>query len=118
MLNAARDVLSVPSEQVHFEKFEAAVSLAGSSTSAARLTLRKSNRTVSVAPGQTILEAVEAAGASLPSLCRVGVCATCRTRLVSGEVDGDIDAIDATEQAEGFILACVAQPLTDCAIDA
>lgn len=112
------EALTVPSEQVHFEKFEAAVSLAGSSASGARLSLRKSNRTVSVAPGQTILEAAEAKGVSLPSLCRVGVCATCRVRLVAGEVDGDFDAIDVSEQEEGFILACVARPLTDCAIDA
>ncbi|HET8775573.1 MAG TPA: 2Fe-2S iron-sulfur cluster-binding protein [Thermoanaerobaculia bacterium] len=112
------EILAVPPEHVHFEKFEAAVSLAGSSASGARLSLRKSHRTVSVAPGQTLLEAAEATGVSLPSLCRVGVCATCRVRLVDGEVDGDFDAIDSSEQAEGFILACIARPLTDCAIDA
>jgi len=112
------ETLAVPAEQVHFEKFEAAVSLATSSGARARLTLRKSNRTIAVSEEQTILEAAEAAGASIPSLCRVGVCATCRTRLVSGSVEGDFDAIDPSEQAVGDILACVARPLTDCVIDA
>lgn len=110
--------LAVPAEQVHFEKFEAAVSLATSSPPETRLTLRKSGRTIPVAEGQTILEAAEAAGASMPSLCRVGVCATCRTLLVSGSVDGDFDAIDPSERAAGYILACVARPLTDCVVDA
>lgn len=112
------DALAVPAHQVHFEKFEAAASLATSSAAPARLTLRRSGRTVAVAEGQTILEAAESAGVPLPSLCRVGVCATCRTRLLSGSVEGDFDAIDVAEQASGFILACAARPLTDCAIDA
>lgn len=112
------DSLAVPQEQVHFEKFEAAVSLATTGAARAHLTLRKSNRTIAVGEGQTILDAAEAAGASIPSLCRVGACATCRTRLVSGNVEGDFDAIDPSEQAEGFVLACVARPVSDCVIDA
>ncbi|HEX7829572.1 MAG TPA: 2Fe-2S iron-sulfur cluster-binding protein [Thermoanaerobaculia bacterium] len=109
------EALSVPPAQIHFEKFEAAVSAAASSAAGHCLTLQKSNRTISVAGGQTILDA---AGTAVPSLCRVGVCATCRTRLVSGSVEGNFDAIEPADQAEGFILACVARPLTDCVIDA
>lgn len=112
------EALAVPAEQVHFEKFEAAASLAASSSVRVRLTLQKSGRTVTAAEGQTVLEAAESAGIALPSLCRVGVCATCRCRLISGSVEGDFDAIDPSEQASGFILACVARPLTDCVIDA
>lgn len=114
------EAMGVPAAQIHFEKFEAAVSLAGgaSSLTRARVTLRRSRRTLDVAAGQTILEAANAAGESLPSLCGVGVCGTCRTRLISGKVDGDFDAIDASEQADGYILACVARPLEDCVIDA
>jgi ferredoxin-NADP reductase len=117
-MRRALEELAVPPAQIHFEKFEAAVSAATSSLARARLTMRKSNRTVTVAEGQTILEAAEGAGVLVPSLCRVGVCATCRTRLVSGDVEGDFDAIDPADQAAGFILACVARPLTDCVIDA
>lgn len=121
MIDQMRHVLeslAVPSEQIHYEKFEAAVSLATSSGAPARLTLQKSKRTVTVAEGESILEAAESAGISLPSMCRVGACATCRTRLISGNVEGDFDAIDASEQAAGWILVCVARPLTDCVIDA
>jgi ferredoxin-NADP reductase len=117
-LRQALETLAVPKEQVHFEKFEAAVSIAGETGAAARVSLQKSKRTFAVGEGQTILDAADAAGISLPSLCRIGACATCRLRLVSGEVAGDFDALDATEQAHGDILACVARPRSDCVIDA
>lgn len=114
------DAAGVPRAQVHFEKFEAAVSEAESYVpgAPATLTLRKSHRVVQVEHGRTILEAVEAAGESFPSMCRVGVCGTCRTRLVTGEVEGDFDALDASEQAEGYILPCVARVRTACVLDA
>lgn len=112
------DAIGVPSSQVHFEKFETAVSLATAAVGPVRMTLLKRKRTVDVIEGQTILEAAEAAGESLPSMCRVGVCGTCRIRVVSGNVDGDFDSLDAEDQAAGFVLACVARPGTDCAVEA
>lgn len=113
--------MGVPSGQIHFEKFETAVSsaaAAGSASAQPKITLKRSGHIVKVSAGQTILDAAEGAGASLPSMCRVGVCGTCRTRLLSGEVEGDFDALDAADQAEGCILPCVARPVSDCAIDA
>lgn len=114
------DALGVPPAQVHFEKFEAAVSHAAASATGAHatVTMQPGGRTLRVAEGQTVLEAADAASVSLPSMCRVGVCGTCRVRLLSGDVEGDFDAIDASEQAEGFVLACVARPVTDCVIEA
>ncbi len=112
--------LGVPPSQIHFEKFEAAVAgaHAAATAEAPRITLRKGRKTIAVAGGQTILEAAESAGVSIPSMCRVGVCSTCKTRLLEGEVEGDFDAIDADEQAEGWILPCVARPVTECVLDA
>jgi ferredoxin-NADP reductase len=124
MIDGTKELLEsmgVPSAQIHFEKFEAAVSSATAATGGAaqaKITLKRSGHTVRVAAGQTILDAAEAAGASLPSMCRVGVCGTCRTRLLSGEVEGDFDALDPADQAEGCILPCVARAVSDCAIDA
>ncbi len=120
-MRRALDGLGVPPNQVHFEKFEAAVSSANATATTGAhtsVTLQKSRHTLRVAEGQTILEAADAANVSLPSMCRAGVCGTCRIHLVSGDVEGDFDAIDASEQAEGTILACVARPLTDCVVDA
>ena len=67
---------------------------------------------------QSILEAAEAAGVEIPSMCRAGACGTCRTRVIDGEVEGEFDMIDEREQREGYILSCVARPKRNCVVDA
>ncbi len=61
--------------------------------------------------GATVLAAAQAAGVDLPSSCETGVCATCRARLLAGEVELMNDlALDPAERAAGFVLACQALP--------
>ncbi len=113
--------IGVPAGQVHFEKFEAATAAAAASSKAAEsfhLTLKKSGQLLAIKAGQTILDAAEAGGASIPSMCRAGVCCSCRTKLLGGEVEGEFDALEERDRAAGFILACIAKPLGDCAIEA
>ncbi len=138
MIDAMRQALSrvgVAEARVHAEAFEAAVAwastAAASSGSAARrqacerpargesfrMQLARSARGVVVAPGQTLLEAAELAGANIEFSCRSGVCGTCRTRLVRGEVEDD-GALDRSERADGWILPCVALARGDCELDA
>lgn len=63
---------------------------------------------------QTILEAGLEAGFELPYSCMAGVCATCRARLVDGEVEMQENyALESREVDEGLVLACQAVPLTD-----
>jgi len=64
--------------------------------------------------GETLLNALERAGHSVPSLCRSGHCGSCRTRLVSGEVATPAaPGIRASDRAAGFIHACVGHPTSD-----
>jgi ring-1,2-phenylacetyl-CoA epoxidase subunit PaaE len=64
--------------------------------------------------GRTLIEGADAAGVELPSQCRAGVCATCRTRVVSGRVRmRDSTALEPHELAAGFVLACQSVPLSD-----
>ena len=50
----------------------------------------------------------------IPSLCRAGVCGTCRCKVVEGEVRMERNyALDKAEVANGFVLACQAHPLTE-----
>ena len=59
-----------------------------------------------------ILDSARAAGLPAPYACKAGVCATCRAKLVSGEVRMAVNyglskaAVDA-----GYILTCQASPV-------
>ena len=62
----------------------------------------------------SILDAAGANGLELPYSCEAGVCSTCRTRLLRGEVDMAVNyALEPWEIERGFILACQARPKTD-----
>lgn len=71
-------------------------------------------RAFSMRTGQeSILEAATRAGIDLPFSCRAGVCSTCRTKLVRGEVElAQNYALEDWELAQGFILACQAHAKT------
>jgi len=73
-------------------------------------------RDVPVRQGQTLLEAAEAGGVAIESLCRSGVCGTCRVQVREGEVDCQSDTLEASDQAQGFVLACVSTARTDCTV--
>jgi ferredoxin-NADP reductase len=85
---------------------------------APRLVLVKSNRKAPVSAEQSLLDAAEAAGVSIPFICRAGVCGTCKTRLVNGDVQCTSDALDEGDRDAGFVLPCVTWAIGDCALDA
>jgi ring-1,2-phenylacetyl-CoA epoxidase subunit PaaE len=62
---------------------------------------------------ESILDAAGRAGIDLPFSCRAGVCSTCRTKLVRGEVElAQNYALEDWELEQGFILACQAHAKT------
>ena len=67
----------------------------------------------------SILENARAAGLPAPFACKAGVCATCRAKLVRGEVTMKANyGLSAEEVAQGYVLTCQAVPLTnDVALD-
>jgi ferredoxin-NADP reductase len=67
-----------------------------------------------VAAGQTILEAAERAGVSLPFSCRSGSCTTCQAQCTEGLVDMYMDAGRMDSQMTmGQVFTCVGYPLSD-----
>lgn len=80
-----------------------------------RITLDGRRRTLSFDAGKgSILENARAAGLPAPFACKAGVCATCRARLLSGEVHMKANyGLSGEEVAQGYVLTCQAVPLTD-----
>ena len=65
------------------------------------------------ADGENILDGALDAGLDLPFSCKGGVCATCKAKLVQGEVDMDLEhGLAAGEREQGYILTCQAHPIT------
>lgn len=59
-----------------------------------------------------ILDSARAAGLPAPFACKAGVCATCRAKLVSGEVRMLANyGLSKEEVAAGYVLTCQAVPL-------
>ncbi|NDY92625.1 2Fe-2S iron-sulfur cluster-binding protein [Ideonella livida] len=87
----------------------------GAQTAPATLTLLPSGWQAPVAPGQSLLEAAQAAGIHLPRSCRNGTCRACLCQLEAGEVHWRVDwpGVLAEERAQGWILPCVAETWGD-----
>ncbi|MEX4010038.1 2Fe-2S iron-sulfur cluster-binding protein [Neoaquamicrobium sediminum] len=84
-----------------------------------RVDILPARRKIEVPEGRTILEAALAEGIPYPHGCRSGRCGSCKSRLVSGQVDlleHTRFALSDEEKAEGFVLACRALPKVDSRI--
>ncbi len=127
MMDAAEAALvdrNVPAHQIHVERFSAdrpteeimaalAVSTDRAAGTVMKLTLDGRTRDVIFdATAGNILDSARSGGLSAPYACKAGVCATCRAKVVSGEVtmaarygltDDEIEA--------GYILTCQAIPV-------
>jgi glycine betaine catabolism B len=81
----------------------------------------KSGQNVACDGEESVLEVAESQGIKIRSSCRSGNCGTCKKRKVEGKVrmvDFDPEALEESEQEEGFILTCIAFPQNRVVIDA
>lgn len=111
----------IPAERIHAEIFAsprtapAAPATHAGGPAAARIRVAETGARLDVAPGETLLEAVERYGYQPQFSCRAGSCGTCRLRLLAGQVrqsGGDAHRVlSQREQAAGYVLSCVSQPI-------
>ncbi|MEO7404573.1 MAG: 2Fe-2S iron-sulfur cluster-binding protein, partial [Burkholderiales bacterium] len=85
-----------------------------------RVRIEQFDREIEVEQDQTILECALFEGIDYPFACQQGQCGSCKSQLVAGEVfmppGYNPMALPEDERARGIILACQAQPRTDCVV--
>lgn len=84
------------------------------------VTIEPAHRVFEARSDQPVLASAREAGLTLPSSCRNGTCCACICRLLEGRIVYRIEwpGLSAEEKAEGFILPCVAHPVSALVIEA
>lgn len=128
-MHAVRELLElagVDPERCHEESFDLAdrASTAHRSPPAGvaelhSVELRRSGVTLECRADESILDAALRAGLRPPSMCREGMCGTCRATLLAGEVDMEhAGGIRPKEVEDGQVLLCCSRPLGNVSVDA
>lgn len=129
-MRAVRELLAearVDPARCHEESFALAGSAPGAYDAGPGQTLdvgfavefRRSGRMVHCEPGRTVLDAALRAGVNLPFSCAEGMCGTCKSTLLDGEVEmHHAGGIRPREIAENKFLPCCSTPLGDLVVDA
>jgi ring-1,2-phenylacetyl-CoA epoxidase subunit PaaE len=126
MMDAAEEALAahnVPRDKVHLERFTAgrpsaalAAQMQALQSEAAGLSILvtldgRKRRVAFDAKAGNILDSARLAGLPAPYACKAGVCATCRARVVSGEVEMAARyGLSDEEVAAGYVLTCQSVP--------
>ena len=117
LMQAVRDMTGHwSSAAVHFEAFQDATANAADDQPFA-VTVKASGQRIEVPAGTSILEALRGAGLTVPSSCESGTCGSCKTKLVSGDVDHR-DLVLSEHEKPRHIMVCVSRARTgDLVID-
>lgn len=123
------NALSFPSNQVHIERFVSpmdpdrqrpevieALAAADANTEAAEAEIISGgvSITVTVQPGESVLDAAHREGHDIEFQCEEGYCGCCMAKLREGEVTMPLhDALSESEIEEGWVLCCQARPTTN-----
>jgi len=126
MMDAAEEALrarGVPREKIHLERFTAGRPSAALEAQMQALQSRAQGLTMLVtldgrkrrvafdAAAGNILDSARLAGLPAPYACKAGVCATCRARVVAGEVEMAARyGLTDEEVASGYVLTCQSVP--------
>ncbi len=100
--------------RLRIERFVAAELAAPARNCNFDVRLARSERTITVAPDQSVLEAINAAGIPMLSSCRQGICGTCEADVLDGIPDHrDSLLTDAERAANSCMFVCVSSSRSD-----
>ncbi len=109
LMQAVRELSSAwPAGTVHFEDFGTSEQPQAGGDQAFTVKLARSNTSVAVPAGVSILKALLDGGVDVPSSCESGTCGACRTKLISGVAEHRDYVLDE-EEFETDIMICVSR---------
>lgn len=80
--------------------------------------LSRSSKTFTMSASETVLAAAKKAGVAIPSSCSQGICGTCKTKVLEGDVDMKHNGgIRDREIQKGFRLLCCSRPTSDLVLE-
>ncbi len=78
----------------------------------------RSGASYRVDPRRPLLDSLREQGVDLPYGCRYGGCISCAAKLIEGKVDQRRQvALNNRQLAFGYVILCVARPMTDCTLE-
>jgi vanillate O-demethylase ferredoxin subunit len=102
-----------PPKHVHIERFSAEGNVAAAAAGSYTVELAKSKRTITVQAGQTLLQALQAAGLTVKISCEQGICGTCETRVLAGTPDHrDMILSDEEKASNETMMVCCSGSLS------
>jgi len=95
--------------QAHIERFSAVeVAAAADAKTSYTVELRSSGRTFEVTPDTTLHKVLIASGVFIPFSCEEGICGSCETRVLEGEVDHRDSILTPAERTTSSVMmVCV-----------
>lgn len=103
IIDAAR-CLGYPEDHIHHEYFQMEVDASGGSF---EVVAARSGKTVQVAEGQTVVEALSTVGIKIQMSCAQGVCGTCMCDVLEGEPEHrDVYLTDEEKASNELIVLC------------
>lgn len=91
----------VPRQRMHFERFVAVERESAQEPQAVTVTCARSDVTIDVEAGESILDALENNGMPILGSCRTGVCGTCEVRVMAGTPD-HLDSVMADDEKDSL----------------
>ena len=99
-------------ERIHIERFTAKAA-AALLDKVFDVTIKSSGATFKIPGDKTVTAFLEEHGVKIATSCEQGLCGTCKTRVVEGEIDHRDKRLSAAQRAEGYFLPCVSRAKGD-----
>jgi ferredoxin-NADP reductase len=101
---------SWPPGSLHLERFAARKAEAPAKEQSFEVVLQRSGRTLLVPEDKSVFAVVREAGVSVLGSCLEGICGTCETEVVDGEIDHRDSVLDEEERESGEVMMiCVSR---------